>query len=97
MAEPDDMIIPLLREMRAETASQLNAMRAESTRRHELYVARIDKMEATLETFRHALSADSLLSKLVTGDCEERIESVEGLEKRVALLERKMRELESFK
>ena len=53
-------------------------------------------MEATLETFRHALSADPLLSKLVTGEFEERIEAVEGPEKRIALLERKV-ELESLK
>jgi hypothetical protein len=63
-----DMIVPLLREMRAENAE-----------RHEQHLARfsaielrLDKIEATLNSFRHALTADSLLSKLVTGEFESR-------------------------
>ena len=76
MAEPADMILPLLREMRAENAAL-----------HRQTSERLEKIEATLESYRHALTADSLLSKLVTGEFEERIEK----------LERKVRELESHK
>jgi hypothetical protein len=76
MADPIDMIIPLLREMRQETSSGLAAVGQ-----------RLDKIEAAKLSFRHALTAESLLSKLVTGEFEERIET----------LERKVRELESQK
>jgi hypothetical protein len=76
MAESVAMIIPLLREMRQETASGFSAVGQ-----------RLDKLEATLNTFPQALTADSLLSKLVTGEFEERI----------TVLERKVRELENQK
>jgi hypothetical protein len=80
MADPVDMIVPLLREMRAE-----NAALHEQTRG---LIAALDKrlsvVESTQISFRQALTADSLLSKLVTGEFEERI----------GVLERKVRELE---
>jgi len=83
MADPEDMIIPLLREMRAENSANfqeinksLNSLRS----RH-------DKMDDTLVTFRHALSADSLLSKIVTGEFEERL----------GALERRLSDLETHK
>jgi hypothetical protein len=80
MAEPADMIVPMLREMRAE-----NAALHEQTR--EL-IAALDKRFGAVETaqtsYRAALTADTLLSKLVTGEFEQRI----------ALLERKMRDVE---
>jgi hypothetical protein len=80
MADTTDMILPLLREMRAENAG----MHAESLERFAALERRLDKMETTLGTFRQALTADSLLSKLVTGEFEERLEA----------LERKVSELE---
>ena len=80
MAEPADMIVPMLREMRAE-----NAALHEQTRG---LLAALDKRLGAVETvqagFRAALSADSLLSKLVTGEFEERIGA---LERRVGELE----------
>ena len=82
MAEPVDMIFPLLREMRAEIAAKF----ADNDAAHRLTQTRLDKMEV-LGSFRHALTADSLLSKLVTGEFEERID----------ILERKVRELEGQK
>ena len=83
MAEPADMILPLLREMRAENATR----HEQSLEKFTAVEARLDKMEATLLSFRQALTADTLLSKLVTGEFEERIE----------LPERKVRELERLK
>jgi hypothetical protein len=75
------MIVPLLREMRAE-----NATLHEQTR--ELIKAldrRLGAVEEAQKSYRQALTADTLLSKLVTGEFEERIEA----------LERKVRELET--
>jgi hypothetical protein len=76
MAASADMILPLLKEMRKETKEGLGGVNT-----------RLEKLEATLNSFRQALTADSLLSKLVTGEFEERIE----------VLERKMREWERLK
>lgn len=81
MAEPADMIVPLLREMRTEN----KALHGATADRLDLIEKRLKKLEETQISYRQALSADSLLSKLVTGEFEERIEA----------LERKVRELES--
>ena len=83
MAETVDTIMPMLREMRAENA----ALHAQTHERFTIVEQRLDKLEAPLNSFRHALTADSLLSKLVTGEFEERL----------GILEHKVRELESQK
>jgi BMFP domain-containing protein YqiC len=83
MAEPQDMILPLLREMRAENLSEHKRTRDQIA----LLEKRIGKLEEAQVSFRQALGADSLLSKLVTGEFEERI----------VALERRVRELEAQK
>jgi polyhydroxyalkanoate synthesis regulator phasin len=83
MAEPDDFILPLLREIRAEIAAESG----ENAKRHSQIIARLDKLEDQQRSFRHALTADTLMSKLLTGEFEERIDA----------LEKKVRELESQK
>jgi hypothetical protein len=70
MAEPEDMILPLLREMRAENA----ARHGQTLEKFTAVEKRLDKIEAAQLSFRQALTADSLLSKLVTGEFEQRIE-----------------------
>ena len=74
MADPADMIVPLLREMRAENLAQHEQTRA--------MIAALDKrlggVEDSQRSYRQALTADSLLSKLVTGEFEERIEALEN-------------------
>ncbi len=87
MADTADMILPMLREMRVENARLHAEARSETAEKFVRVEQRLDKLEATLNNFRHALTADSLLSKLVTGEFEERL----------SLLERKMRELEHIK
>ena len=83
MTEPADMIVPLLREMRAENLAQHEQTRALVTALER----RLGSIDASQNSFRQALTADSLLSKLVTGEFEERIEA----------LENKVRELEGQK
>lgn len=73
MADSVDMIIPLLREMRQDIASRFDNVETRLTQ----VDARLDKMDQSLVTFRHALSADSLLSRIVTGEFEERLSDVE--------------------
>lgn len=76
MAEPADLILPMLRDMCAENGA-----------RHEALLARLDKREAAQVSFRQALGADTLMSRLLTGEFEEPIEA----------LERRVRELEATK
>jgi hypothetical protein len=83
MAEPADLVLPLLREMRTESAKNF----ATVENRLNKIENRLNKMDETLVTFRHALSADSLLSKIVTGEFEERL----------GARERRLRELETHK
>jgi hypothetical protein len=83
MTDLADMIVPLLREMRAENLAPHEQTRA-------LVMAldkRLGRVEETQRSFRQALTADTLLSKLVTGEFEERIEA----------LENKVKELEGLK
>ena len=80
MPEPGDMILPMLREMRAENASLHEQTRA--------MIAALEKrmgaVEAAQSSFKQALGADTLMSRLFTGEFDERIES---LERRVRVLE----------
>ncbi len=78
MAEPENMIVPLLREMRAEITDLRNHMDA----RFGDVENRLKKIDEAQVSYRQALSGDSLLSKLVTGDFEERILALEEYKKR---------------
>ena len=73
MAEPSDLIIPMLRELRAE-----NATLHEQTRvMIAALESRLGAIEKRQTSFKSALTADTLLSKLVTGDFQERLEELE--------------------
>ena len=60
--EPESIILPLLREIRSEIQDVRVEMRE-----------RLDKLESGQKTIRQALTADTMMSKFVTGDFEERI------------------------
>jgi polyhydroxyalkanoate synthesis regulator phasin len=83
MANAIDMMVPLLREIRSE-----NAGLHEQTR---LLISALDKrlgrVDGAQKSYSAALSADTLLSRLVAGKFEERIEA----------LERNVQELEAQK
>jgi predicted ATP-binding protein involved in virulence len=74
MAEPDNMVLPLLREMRVENLEEHKRTRAQVT----LLEKRMAKLEEMQASYRQALSADTLLSKLVTGEFEERLLALES-------------------
>ena len=73
MAEPTDLIMPMLREMRVEIKKDF----AEANKR-------LDRIEERQKSFSQALAGDSFMSKMLIGDWEERIEA---LEKKVKKLE----------
>lgn len=90
MAEPEDMIVPMLCEIRAEIKS-LNTQ-ADGLRSH--MDERFDDNDKAHTTFRHALAGDTLLGRLLTGEFEERIEKLEKYGERIAKLDNKLRAFE---
>ena len=56
MAEPADMILPLLREMRVEN----EARHGEVLNRFDLIERRLQALEAAQASFKQALTADTL-------------------------------------
>jgi hypothetical protein len=73
MAEPEDMIIPMLRELRQELRDTRNDMNKELGS----VGSKLSGLESSMKSFRNALTADTMMSKFITGDFEERIEAPE--------------------
>ena len=73
MAEPEDMIIPMLRELRQELRETRNDMNKELG----AVGSKLSGLESSMKSFRNALTADTMMSKFITGDFEERIEALE--------------------
>lgn len=69
----DSMIIPSLREMHSEIAQQFSEVRVDLQDLRQ----RLDKLESVQKSVRQATSADTLMSKLVTGEFEDRIFELE--------------------
>lgn len=67
--EPEDMIMPMLREMSGEIRERFSKIDGQL----EDVIGRLDKLESGQKTIRQALTADTMMSKFVTGDFEERI------------------------
>ena len=66
MAEPKDLVVPMVKEMRKEIGERFDGVDA-----------RLEKIETTQKSFRNALTADTMMSKFMVGDFEERIEALE--------------------
>jgi len=67
MPEPSDMIMPMLREMRSESQAEFAGVKKS-----------LDRIEGRQKSFSQALAGDSLMSKMLIGDYEERIEALEA-------------------
>jgi hypothetical protein len=66
MPEPKDLVVPMLREMRNQMDKRFDGVDQ-----------RLEKIESAQKSFRNALTADTMMSKFITGDFEERIEALE--------------------
>ncbi|MGN6468683.1 MAG: hypothetical protein ACTHLC_03775 [Rhizobiaceae bacterium] len=66
MAEPKDLVLPLLREIQADLA----AFRKETG-------DRLAKLEAGQRNIRSALAGETVLSRMLIGEYEERIGALE--------------------
>jgi DNA anti-recombination protein RmuC len=71
--DTDDVVMPMLREMRSEIREQFAEIREEFSTIN----GRLEKLESGQKTIRQALTADTMMSKFVTGDFEERIFELE--------------------
>ncbi len=81
MADPQDMILPLLREMRAEMTSGFLEVR----RKFDAVDARFDRLEKRFDNLREAVNGESVLGRYAAAEVEERLEAIE---KRLAALEK---------
>jgi prefoldin subunit 5 len=73
MSEPKDMVMPMLREIRKEIKDGFRNV----DDRFAIIDKRLENIESTQKSFRQALTADTMMSKFITGDFEERIEALE--------------------
>ncbi|KQP10651.1 hypothetical protein ASF28_05945 [Methylobacterium sp. Leaf99] len=80
MAEPQDMILPLLREIRADLKAGFDRV----DRKLEQHDARFDKLECRFDNLREAVNGESVLGRYAAAQFEERLEAIE---KRLAVLE----------
>ena len=81
MAEPQDMIVPLLREMRAEMHAGFERV----DRKLEEHDARFDKLERKFDNLRQSVNGESVLGCYAAAEVGERLEAIE---KRLAALEK---------
>lgn len=67
MAEPDDMILPLLRDMRVEMKREFADIKG-----------RLDHLEGRFDNLRQAVNGESVLGRYAAAEVEERLERIEG-------------------
>lgn len=81
MAEPQDLIVPLLREMRAEMKAGFERI----DRKLEVDGVRFDRLDRRFDNLREAVNGESVLGRYAAAEVEERLEAIE---KRLAALEK---------
>ena len=79
MAEPTDLIVPILREIR----SKIDAADDRNAKLHAETQKRLDRIEGRQKSYSQALAGDAVLSKILIGDYEERIEALEAKVKKL--------------
>ncbi|MBC7284758.1 hypothetical protein [Hoeflea sp.] len=80
MAEPKDMVVPMLMEMRAAIDKRFDSVDQGFDgvdSRMKAIEKRLDTIDGRQKSFNNALTADTMMSKFVTGDFEGRIDALE--------------------
>ena len=80
MADPQDMILPLLREMPAE----IKDLGGNNERQFTSVNERLERIEGRLANMREAINGESVLGRYAAAEVEERLEIIE---RRLASLE----------
>lgn len=81
MSEPDNFIVKLLREIRAEMNERFDAV----DRRLVGHDKRFDGLDSKIESLKQAMHGESVLGRYATAEFEDRIEAIE---KRLEKLEK---------
>jgi tetrahydromethanopterin S-methyltransferase subunit G len=84
MPEPDNLVLVLLREMRAEMNERFHQVRADMTQGFDENKARFDRLEKRLEAVRQAAFGESLMARFAVAEVDDRLQNIE---KRLAALE----------
>ena len=82
MADPQDMILPLLREMRTE----IKDLARNTDRQFSGVNERLERMEGRLANMREAINGESVLGRYAAAEVEVE-ERLDSIEKRLAALE----------
>ena len=80
MAEPIDMILPLLRDLRPEMDRRFEAM----DKRFDSVDVRFDRLDKKVDNIKQAMAGESLLARYAVAEVDERFDAIE---KRLAALE----------
>ena len=83
MAEPDDLVLTILREMRREMSERFDAV--------ERHLGEHDKQ---LVAIREALKSETILGRYVVNGVDDRLDAIEGKISRLDDLERRVTSLE---
>jgi chaperonin cofactor prefoldin len=81
VAEPQDMILPLLQEMRRSMEERFDKI----DRKLEAHDTRFERLEKRFDNLREAVNGESVLGRYAAAEVEERLEAIE---KRLAALEK---------
>ena len=81
MAEPQDLILPLLREMRTD----IRELGQNTAREFTVVKQRLDQIEGRLANMREAINGESVLGRYAAAEVEERLDAIE---ERLAVLEK---------
>ncbi|MCJ2054426.1 hypothetical protein [Methylobacterium sp. J-070] len=73
MAEPQDLIVPLLREMRAEMQTSFADVRPQ----FEAVDARFDRLERRFDNLREAVNGESVLGRYAAAGVAGRLSAIE--------------------
>jgi hypothetical protein len=73
MADPQDMILPMLREMRSEMLTGFDRIDRKLTE-HD---ARFDKLERRFDNLREAVNGESVLGRYAAAEVEKRLTALE--------------------
>jgi tetrahydromethanopterin S-methyltransferase subunit G len=85
MAEPENMILPLLREMRAAMDRRFEGITSDMQKGFNAVDHRFDGLEKKIESVKQAAFGESVLGRYAAAEVEERLEVIE---KRLSALER---------
>ena len=91
MTDPQDVILPLLREMRAEMKGGFDRM----DRKFAEHDARFDKLERRFDNIRQAVNGGSVRGRYAAAEVEGRLQAIEKQLEQILSFEQRLTALET--